>query len=113
MGFLGRAQAYHEPLALAQQFLYGPLLEQLALLQNGHAVAHLLDLVEDMAGEENRLANRRETQDQLAHLVHAGGIEAVLRLRQQDQLGVAQQGRAAWPALLHAPRVLAIRDAPT
>src|SRR5215471_9718887 len=81
----GCAQTHDQSLALAQQLLYAPLFDQLASLQNRHTVADLLDLVEDVAGEEDRLARRGQAQDQLTYLVHTSGIEAVGWLIKQDK----------------------------
>src|SRR5579885_1492917 len=46
-------------LAAPEQFAHLALLHQVALLQDSYSIAHLLHFVKNMAGKEDRLAQRR------------------------------------------------------
>ena len=58
-----------------------------------------------MAAEEDGASLLCQLGNQLAHLARAGGVEAVGRLVEDDDVGVAHQGRGDAQALLHAQRV--------
>ena len=69
-------------------------------------VADLLDLVEEVAGEEDGLAAvDGEAPDEGAHLLDTGRVEAVHRLVEDDEVGIAEQGRGDSEALPHAGRI--------
>ena len=68
-------------------------------------VARLLDLVEQVRGEQHRAALGDQVADQVAELEDAGGIEAVDRLVEDQQLRVAQQAAGDAEPLAHAERV--------
>ncbi|GAA3057022.1 hypothetical protein GCM10020000_44460 [Streptomyces olivoverticillatus] len=67
--------------------------------------ADLLDLVEEVRGEEDRGAVRGQLPHQGPDLAHALRVEAVGRLVQHEQLARPQQRRGQAEALLHAERV--------
>ena len=68
-------------------------------------VARLLDLVEQVRGEEHRAALADERADHLAELEDPGRVEAVGRLVEDQQLGVGEQAARDAEALAHALRV--------
>jgi hypothetical protein len=68
-------------------------------------VADLLDLGHVMGAEQHRQAAGGEALDQRAHVAHAGGIEPVGRLVENEELRVAQQAGGDSEALAHAERV--------
>src|SRR3982074_2722079 len=67
--------------------------DELALLDDQDAVAHLLDLVEKMAREEYAAVLACEFADELANLALAGWIEAVRRLVEDQQCRTGGKGR--------------------
>ena len=80
-------------------------------MEDADAIAQPLDVVEQVAREEERHAALAGLlADELAHLVHARGVEAVHRLVEDDQVGAADQRLREAEPLLHAERVAA--DAP-
>ena len=58
-----------------------------------------------MAGQHDRAPAGAELTDQLADLNHAGRVEAVGRLVEKDELGVAEERAGDPESLLHAERV--------
>jgi len=90
---------------LAGQLGDAALLHQPAGVQHRDPVAHLLDLGQQVAGEEHRGAAVRQRAEHRAELADAGGVHAVGRLVQQQQRGVAQQRGREPEALAHALRV--------
>ena len=68
-------------------------------------VARLLDLVEQVRGEEHRPALADQRADHLAELEDAGRVEAVRRLVEDQQLRVGEQAARDAEALAHALRV--------
>ena len=68
-------------------------------------VARLLDLVEQVRGEEHGAALADQRADHLAELEDPGRIEAVGRLVEDQQLGVGEQAARDAEALAHALRV--------
>ncbi len=68
-------------------------------------VAGLLDLVEQMGGEEYRAPFGDEGANQVAHLQDAGRVEAVHRLVEDEQRGIGDQTARDTEALAHAERV--------
>ena len=89
-----------------QQFGDRALADDVAPVDDGHRVAGALDLVEEVRGQHHRAALGHEREDHVAHLVHAGRVEAVHRLVEDQQLGVAEQAGGHPEALAHAHRVL-------
>ena len=69
---------------------------------------HLVDFREQMAREHDGHAVRSgQIANERAHLVHPGGIEAVHRLVEQQQLTLPEQREREAKALLHAKGVRA------
>ena len=68
-------------------------------------VADLLDLVEEVGGEEYRSAFRDEAADHVAELVDAGRVEPVRRLVEDQQLRVGEQAASDAESLAHPERV--------
>ena len=88
------------------QLVDRPPRDQAARLHDGDVVGHLLHLVEDVRRDEDgALLLLDEVADHRAELEHAGGIEAVGRLVEHEQLGVVEQGARHAEALAHAERV--------
>ena len=83
------------------------LRDDAAVVDDRGDVAGLLDLVEQVRGEQHGAALGDELADQVAELEDAGGIEAVDRLVEDQQLGVAEQAAGDAEALAHAERVAA------
>ena len=83
-----------------------------SVVDDHEAVADLLDLIEEMAGEENRqslVAGQRA--DELAHAGYAMGIEAIGRFIKNQQAGGRQQRLGDPQPLLHPVRESADRHA--
>ena len=83
------------------------LRDDAALVDDRRDVAGLLDLVEQVRGQPDGAALVDERADQSAELEDAGRVEAVDRLVEDEQLGVAQQAAGDAEALAHAERVRA------
>ena len=79
--------------------------DQAALGHHGRMRADLLDLVEEVRGEEDGRALRRQLPHQGADLAHALRVEAVRRLVQDEEPARLEQRRGEAEALLHAERV--------
>ena len=70
-------------------------------------VRHLVDLTEQVAGYHHCHAEPlRQFTDQLPHLLDARRVQAVGWLVQNEQFGIAQQGRSQTQPLLHAQGVV-------
>ena len=82
------------------------LADDVAPVHDGDGVAGPLDLVEEMRGQHDRAALGHEREDHVAHVVHAGRVEPVHRLVEDQQLGVAEQAGGDAETLAHAHRVL-------
>jgi hypothetical protein len=68
-------------------------------------VDHLRHLRQVVAGDEHRLALGGEPPKEVAQPSHALGIEAVCRLVEDEQLGIAEQRGRQAQALTHAKRI--------
>src|SRR5690606_2466246 len=94
--------------ASAAQKLADPALgKQLAARKNRDVVAHLLDLVQQMARKHHGMPGAAKPGDQLSHLGHARRIEPVRRLVEEYELRFAEQRIGDAEALLHAKRISA------
>ena len=78
-----------------------------AAADQDHLVGDQLDLVEEVAGEEDGPAALGVGLEQAAHPADAGGVEPVGRLVEDQHRGVAEQGVGDAEALPHAERVVA------
>ena len=76
-----------------------------ALVDDRDDVAGLLDLVEQVRGQQHGAALADELADQVAELEDAGRVEPVHRLVEDQQLGVGEQAARDAEALAHAERV--------
>ena len=65
--------------------------DQLALVHHDGVGADLLDLGQHVAGEQHRRSRLGDAAHELAHLAHLAGVEAVGRLVEHEDLGLAQQ----------------------
>ena len=65
----------------------------------------MLDLGEEVAGDEHRLSDRRKVAQRLAHGDDTGRIEAIRWLVEEEELGIAQQRACDPEPLLHPERV--------
>src|SRR5579875_4224598 len=75
------------------------------MLDYPNAIAHLLDLAQEMRRDEDRPLLGPQTANQVAHLGHPFRVEAVAWFVEDEQLGIFQE-RAGHPEpLLHAERV--------
>jgi hypothetical protein len=74
-------------------------------VQHRDPVAHLLDLGEQVAGEEHRGAAIGQRAEQGPELADTGGVHAIGRLVQQQQRWVAQQRDREPETLTHVLRV--------
>ncbi len=92
--------------APGQQFGDRALADDVAPVDDGHRVARPLHLVEEMRRQHDRAALGHQGQDHVAHLVHAGRVEAVHGLVQDQQLRVPDQAGGDAEPLAHAHRVL-------
>ncbi len=91
----------------AQEISQPALANQASGVDDADDVSQLLDLRQDVAGDEDRLALRGQRAQGLAHGDDASRVEAVGRLVEQEQLRIGQQGRGDAQPLLHAQRVTA------
>ena len=69
------------------------LADDVAPVHDGDGVTGPLDLVEQVRGEHDGAALGHEREDHVAHLVHAGRVEPVHRLVQDQQLRDPRAGR--------------------
>ena len=69
--------------------------------QDGHPVAHLLDLGELVAGDEHRPAFLAKAAEQIPDLLDPRGIKAVGRFVQDQQRRILEQGGGDAEPLLH------------
>ena len=77
--------------------------DHLPLVDDRDAIADLLHLAEQMAGEEDGLAAiGGQTADQLAHFLDAGDVEAVHRLVQDHDFRIVEQSGGDAEPLAHA-----------
>ena len=83
------------------------LVDDRALADDRDAVAELLDLVQEVAREQDRDPVAGEPADEVAHVAHAGRVEAGRRLVEQQQPRLAQQRRRDPEPLAHPVRVAA------
>ena len=81
------------------------LRDDVAVVDDRGDVAGLLDLVEQVRGEQHGAALGDQLADQVAELEDAGRVEPVDRLVEDQQLGVAEQAAGDAEALAHAERV--------
>ena len=79
--------------------------DDLAEVDDRREVAGLLDLVEQVRGEQHGAALADQLADQVAELEDAGRVEPVHRLVEDQQLGVGEQAAGDAEALAHAERV--------
>ena len=92
--------------AAGDQIAHRAFAEDASLVDDGHAVAGQLDLGEQMRRDEDaHLAFAGEAAQQLADLADAGGVEAVGRLVEDEQLRIAEQRLGDAEALAHAEGV--------
>ena len=92
--------------APGQQLGDRSLADDVAPVHDGHGVTGALDFVEQVRGQHDRAALGHERQDHLSHVLHAGRVEPVHRLVQDEQLGVADQTGGHPEALAHPHGVL-------
>ena len=79
-----------------------PSRHQLALRQNRHAVANLLDLAEQVRVQKDRFALRLEGLHDVADLAPAHRIDAVGRLVEEDHVRLVHQRLGDAEPLFHA-----------
>src|SRR6266536_4587109 len=99
------ARADQDRLPVAFELGERALHDDAAVIDDRDRVADLLDLVEQVRGEEYGAALGDEAADHAAELVDAGRVEAVGGLVQDQQLGVGEQGAGGAEALAHSERV--------
>ena len=80
---------------------------QVAVHQHQHPRRHALHLVQHVRGDQHRAALLAEAHDQVDDVAPLGGVEAVERLVEQQQLRVVGEGLGQLHALAHA-----VREAP-
>ena len=97
----------HEGARPREQLLAAPLGDDAAEVDDHEPVGEELDLVQEVRGEQHRPAAVGEVAQQLAHPADPGRVEAVRRLVEDEDLGVAQQRVRDPQPLAHAERVLA------
>src|SRR6059058_2169935 len=78
-----------------------------ALANDRDAVAELLDLVQQVAREENRDPVAGEPPDEVAHVAHARRVETGRRLIEQEETRLPEERRGDPETLTHAMRVAA------
>ena len=80
--------------------------DDLAAVDDGHRVAGALDLVEEVGRQHDGATLGHERLDHVADVEHAGRVEPVHRLVEDQQLGIAEQARGDAQPLAHAHGVL-------
>ena len=78
---------------------------QATIIQNAHHVTKLVDLVEIVRRQENRMVTAGQLTQQIEHFALASWIEAAGRLVDQQHVGVRQQRLRNPKALEHAFRI--------
>ncbi len=91
--------------ALAAQVRERALVDDAPAIDDRDAVAQFLHLRELVAGEQHRDAFAGEAADQLAHVAHAGRVEAGRGLVEDQQARAPQQRRGDPQPLAHPMRV--------
>ena len=77
--------------AVLLQLLQGALEQQSAVVQDAHLIHHLLDLAQQMAGDQNGGAGGlRHRGNEAAHFLNPGRVQTVCGLVQNQQFGAAQ-----------------------
>ena len=71
------------------------------------SVALVVSFVEQVSRDEHRPALVHELADEVSELGHAGRIEPICRLVEDQQFGIAEQGAGKPESLAHAERVVA------
>ena len=90
-----------------QQLVLGAAGHDLAAADEDHLVGDLLDLVEQVAGQQHGAAAVGVALEQTTHPADAGRVEAVGRLVEDQHGRVAEQGVGDAEPLLHAEGVVA------
>ena len=88
-----------------QQLLDRALADEPPGVDDPDDVDELLDLAQDVARDEDRLAGRGEMAQRLAHGHDPRRVEAVGGFIEEQQPRVAEQGRGDAQSLLHAQRI--------
>ena len=78
--------------------------QHLAVVEDRHRGAELLELGQDVAADQDRLAQRPQLPEELPQLDPGPRVEARRRLVQEQDLGIVDQRMGQAEALLHAPR---------
>jgi len=91
---------------VGDELLDRPLRDHAPAVDDRRQVARLLDLVEQVGGDEHRPALVFDQRaDHPAHVEHPAGVESVHRLVEDQQLGVRQQAARDAEPLAHPERV--------
>src|SRR5205085_424343 len=100
------ADAQLELALTGDEIAHGARVQNAAAMNDGDAIAHQLDLCEQMArNEDGHAALAGEIAQQLADLADARGIEPVRGLIEDQQLWIAEQRLRDAEALTHAEGV--------
>jgi hypothetical protein len=97
----------HERAGVGQQLITAALGDDAPRADDHDPVGDGLDLPEQVRGEQHRAAAVGELAQQPAHPAHPLGVQAVGRLVEDQDLGIAEQRVRQPEALAHAQRVLA------
>ena len=103
---VGRAQVVDGARRVAQ-LGERALVDDAACAHDRNAVAQLLDLGEQVAGQHHGHPFAGQAPHELAHVAHAGGIEAGRRLVEEHEPGRAQERSCDPQALAHPVRIAA------
>ena len=95
--------------AVGEQLRRGSLRADLAAVEDHHARADILDVGEQVRGQQDGLAAAAELEDEVLHLPRADRVEARGRLVEDEQLGVVHQRLRESEPARHALRELARR----
>ena len=89
------------------QLLQRTLEQQPAVVQDAHLIHHLLDLAQQVAGDQQGGSGAlRHGSNQTAHLLNARRVQTVGGFVQDQQFGAAQQRHGNAQPLLHAKGIL-------
>ncbi len=95
-------EAYQEGVLRANDLGDRARLDETAAVHDHEVGAGLLDLGEEVAGDDDRAARRRVADHHLAHLADLGRVEAVGRFVEDEEVREAEHGLGDGEALAHA-----------
>ena len=100
------ASLEHGGMPLFQQFVAGACGTDFATIHDGHAVAEIFDIGQQVRAEQHCLSAPGEGRDQILDLSRADGVHTAGRFVENQQLRVIDQALCESDASLHALGIL-------